>query len=263
MFAHREKAFKIFTVVGDGAVAVAAFSLAYLLRASLDFLPKLYPLRYYPWLVLLIVGLWLAVGYVLRTYREVGEASVERAFVDPVKVFGLGTVLLFALTFALKLDYVSRLLLGLFAVTDLLLMVFLRLLLRKLGVKFSHWLAGSKHFLIVGNTPAAKEVGRILESGDRLGEQLLGFAIPHGIDQRDKIHLERSYPVYALGDIPQLLRHYVIDEVIFAVSKTEFEELEETFLLCEEEGVKTRVLLTVFPTSSPTFISNDYTASHC
>ena len=248
MFAHREKAFKLFTGVGDGVVALAAFGLAYLLRASLDSLPELYPLRYYPWLVPLVVGLWLAVGFVLRTYREVGEASVERALVDPVKVFGLGTLVLFALTFALKLDYVSRLLLGLFAVFDLLLMVFLRLLLRKLGVRFTHWLAGSKHFLIVGNTPAAKQVGRILESGERLGAQLLGFAIPRGRDQPDKIHLlERSYPVYALEDIPQLLRRHVIDEVIFAVSKTELEELEETFLLCEEEGVKTRVLLTVFP----------------
>jgi exopolysaccharide biosynthesis polyprenyl glycosylphosphotransferase len=44
-----------------------------------------------------------------------------------------------------------------------------------------------------------------------------------------------------------MLRRQVIDEVIFAVSKEELERLEETFLVCEEEGVKTRVLLSFFP----------------
>jgi exopolysaccharide biosynthesis polyprenyl glycosylphosphotransferase len=44
-----------------------------------------------------------------------------------------------------------------------------------------------------------------------------------------------------------LLRRRVIDEVIFAVSRDELDELEETFLLCEEEGVRTRVLVSFFP----------------
>jgi exopolysaccharide biosynthesis polyprenyl glycosylphosphotransferase len=44
-----------------------------------------------------------------------------------------------------------------------------------------------------------------------------------------------------------LLRRQVIDEVIFAVAKEDLEKLEEAFLLCEQEGVKTRVLLSFFP----------------
>src|SRR5208283_1261559 len=47
--------------------------------------------------------------------------------------------------------------------------------------------------------------------------------------------------------LPELLRHHVIDEVIFAVGKEDLEKLEDTFLVCEEEGVKTRVLLSFFP----------------
>ena len=45
----------------------------------------------------------------------------------------------------------------------------------------------------------------------------------------------------------ELLRHHVIDEVVFAVSNKDLERLEETFLLCEEEGVKVRVLLSISP----------------
>ena len=39
----------------------------------------------------------------------------------------------------------------------------------------------------------------------------------------------------------------MIDEIIFAVPKEELAGLEEIFLLCEEEGVKTRILLNLFP----------------
>jgi exopolysaccharide biosynthesis polyprenyl glycosylphosphotransferase len=39
----------------------------------------------------------------------------------------------------------------------------------------------------------------------------------------------------------------VVDEIIFAVSKQDLEQMEEIFLSCEEEGVKTRVLVDFFP----------------
>jgi exopolysaccharide biosynthesis polyprenyl glycosylphosphotransferase len=44
-----------------------------------------------------------------------------------------------------------------------------------------------------------------------------------------------------------VLRNHVVDEAIFAVSKETLARLEEVFLMCEEEGVKTRVMLNFFP----------------
>ena len=59
--------------------------------------------------------------------------------------------------------------------------------------------------------------------------------------------LARSYPAVTLPELPDLLRRQVIDEVIFVVAKEDLEKLGDTFLVCEEEGVKTRVLLSFFP----------------
>ena len=53
--------------------------------------------------------------------------------------------------------------------------------------------------------------------------------------------------MYALADLPHLLRSSVIDEVIFAVDSRRLAELEEVFLLCDEEGVRTRVSVDFFP----------------
>jgi exopolysaccharide biosynthesis polyprenyl glycosylphosphotransferase len=44
-----------------------------------------------------------------------------------------------------------------------------------------------------------------------------------------------------------MLQDHVVDEVIFAVSKQDLESMEDIFIACEEEGVKTRVLVNFFP----------------
>jgi exopolysaccharide biosynthesis polyprenyl glycosylphosphotransferase len=44
-----------------------------------------------------------------------------------------------------------------------------------------------------------------------------------------------------------MLKEHVIDELIFAISRKRLEELEELFLLCEEQGVRTRIAVNFFP----------------
>ena len=47
--------------------------------------------------------------------------------------------------------------------------------------------------------------------------------------------------------MPALLRQHVIDEIVFAVDSDKLADLEEVFLLCDEEGVRTRVAVDFFP----------------
>ena len=247
MFTHRKKALQYFTIFGDGLISLASFALAYRVRLGLEFLPDLYPLQYYSWLVPLVVGLWLSVGFSLRLYRDMDDNGLGYVVGAPVRVAAVATPALFALTFALKLHYVSRLLLGMFAVFDLLLTVGFRLLMRVLDERFPHWLAVPRNVLVVGGTREATEVGRILKSEERLGARLFGFAVMDSGDEVATDATDSSQPVYRLDEVGELLRHHVIDEVVFAVSNKDLERLEETFLLCEKEGVKVRVLLSIFP----------------
>ena len=50
-----------------------------------------------------------------------------------------------------------------------------------------------------------------------------------------------------IAELPAILRQHVVDEVIFAVGSESLAELEEVFLLCDEEGVRTRVAVDFFP----------------
>jgi exopolysaccharide biosynthesis polyprenyl glycosylphosphotransferase len=75
--------------------------------------------------------------------------------------------------------------------------------------------------------------------------RLLGF-----LEERPAVaalQLAHEYPVHPLDELPQILRRRVIDEVIFAVPAADLPHLEETLLLCDEEGVRTRVALDIFP----------------
>src|SRR5260370_16962790 len=62
-----------------------------------------------------------------------------------------------------------------------------------------------------------------------------------------QVELWKDYERYPLARLPELLRQVVIDEIIFAVDSRRLGEMEEIFLLCDEEGVRTRVVVDFFP----------------
>jgi exopolysaccharide biosynthesis polyprenyl glycosylphosphotransferase len=62
-----------------------------------------------------------------------------------------------------------------------------------------------------------------------------------------EISLRAGYRVRPIAELSAILRQHVIDEIIFAVESDRLSELEEYFLLCDEEGVRTRVAVDFFP----------------
>jgi exopolysaccharide biosynthesis polyprenyl glycosylphosphotransferase len=251
MFARHDRLIGAFYLLADFLLALASFWWAHQIRSHLITPRPLYPLANYFWIVPLAVAIWLLVGLVAGIYREIREEELPRAFRDPLKVAIISTTLLFAVTFAFKLEIISRLLLGLYAVADLVAMTLFRLVAREFAGPLRRVLAGFHHFLLVGDGPEVEDIARTLEAHALHGVRLFGVLRVRSSagDEREfrSPRLRGSYPVFGLAELPALLRRHVIDEVIFAVAKEKLEKLEEAFLLCEEEGVKTRVLLSFFP----------------
>ena len=253
MFARHNRIVGFIYLLTDALLALASFWLAYGIRARLVTPRPLYSIAVYPWIVPIVVGIWIAVGSASGIYREIREEDLRRVFTDPVKVGFISTTLLFAIIFAFKLDYLSRLLLGFYAATNLVVSILFRLIARRWSEPLRRAVAGLRHFLLVGDGPQLLEIARAIEAREQRGMRLLGVV---GVGRTDALEaalnasgLRGSYPVYGLDQLPKLIREHVIDELIFAVSKDDLERLEETFLMCEEEGVKTRILLSFFPQS--------------
>ncbi|MGO8786637.1 MAG: sugar transferase [Terriglobia bacterium] len=248
MFARNNRLMGIIFLLGDVLLALASLGLAQEIRSHLASLRPLYSLSNYPGIVPLAVVIVAGVGVLAGIYREVHEEDLRRAFADPLKVALASTIILFAATFALQLEFVSRLLLGIYAVMDFLLMVIFRLAAWRFAAALRRSVAGFRNFLLVGDGPELAEIARTLEANESRGIRLFGFVRIHtGLAEALPSGLAKPYPIVALPELPELLRRQVIDEVIFAVANEDLEKLGETFLLCEEEGVKTRVLLSFFP----------------
>jgi exopolysaccharide biosynthesis polyprenyl glycosylphosphotransferase len=102
--------------------------------------------------------------------------------------------------------------------------------------------------MVVGLGEPALRLARQIEDAAFYGIRLTGFlAETPGPPEVNEIELDGRYPVHALETLPELLRKHVIDEIIFAVDSRRLAELEEVFLACDEEGVRTRVSVDFFP----------------
>ncbi|MCL5006478.1 MAG: sugar transferase [Acidobacteria bacterium] len=249
MFSRHKRMIGVLYLAADAMLALGSFALAHWVRSAVIIPQPFYPATNYLWIVPLSITLWIGIGLMTGIYREIQEEKLFRVFWDPFKVAFFGTALLFAITFALKLEFISRLLLGFYALIDFFAMMVFRLAARRLGDPLRRTFGGYREFLVAGNGPEVSEVARAIEANEKRGMRIFAFArigsASH--DAQQSQHLRRSYPVYSLDRLPELVRQHVIDEVIFAVSKEEMERINDAFLLCEEEGVKTRVLLNFFP----------------
>jgi len=234
-------------LAADAALAFAAFAVATYVRTRLLSPTPLYPLSYYAWIVPLAAGLWVTVGLLSGVYREIEPENLKRAFWDPLRTAVIATTLLFAVTFAFKLEYISRLLVGLYALADFAAMVGFRLAARLASPPLRRRFAALRHVLIVGRTPEAAEIARLIVSNARRNLALVGFLEIEPGQGAPLATPFSAYPVYPLGRLRDILHEQVIDEVVFAVSKDQLDNLQEAFLICEEEGVKTRLVLSFFP----------------
>ena len=255
MFSRRQRVVSVVFACVDAAATVLAFVSAYLVRSVLlpELAPRfpawplpagpLYPFARYLPVLAAIVLIWLAVGYVLGVYRPQELRERRQAVFDPTKQIVAGMLVLAAGLFFVKGFYVSRLLLAGFVGLDWLLLVGLRLAYIEWGPGLRARLGDAHYILLIGTGPPARELAALIGQSRPTGLRLAGW-VTTGADDPPT---DAGAPVYALADVPRLLREHVVDEVVFAVNREELERMEELLLLCEEEGVRTRVQLQVFP----------------
>ncbi len=252
MFARRNRILGIVLALSDLAVTAIAFELAYFIRQHLPefrlfFLPKGVALA----LLFSSLAIWGLVGVAIGVYRRVEAYDPATLIKNTLRQALLATAALMGWMYLLKLGEVSRGFILIFAVVNTFLLIIYRLAGRPLRKILRQELSGYRYYVIVGTSPSAVEVGQLIEANEDFGNKVLAFVrerpgaeLPAELNQGG---LRRSYPLRDLPELPTMLQNHVVDEIIFAVDKQNLEQMEEIFLLCEEEGVKTRVLVNFFP----------------
>src|SRR5674476_1213412 len=111
---------------------------------------------------------------------------------------------------------------------------------RSLGFNF-------RTVVLVGDTPRAASMARLIREHPWWGLKLLGLVREKPAEDGQTTTANGVPLLGSLQDFPKILTEFTVDEVVLAVDRGDLPKLEDIFLLCEEMGVKTRLVLDFFP----------------
>ncbi len=247
----------IFTL--DLLLVAAAFLCAYGLRDAVlprwapgTFPGRLYSLSDYLPLLPLALAIWGALLLSSGRYRShrtvllLEEAwAIIRVCVSGAIIFTLALYLTRLDERLLGDDRVSRLWALLFAVFSCLF-----LLSEKLGLRLTSRYVRSHGFnyrtvLIVGTGSTALSIADSIQGHRFWGFRILGF-VRNGHQPEEP--WPSRFPILGeIADIPRIVESSVVDDVIFAVHRRELDRLEDLFLSLQEQGIRTRFAMDLFP----------------
>ncbi|HLI83660.1 MAG TPA: sugar transferase [Bryobacteraceae bacterium] len=243
--------------LSDLVLTVLGFEAAYRTRSLLHFYFLFYftaeqtvLLLGYSVFSMVAIGLWLGV------YDTLDSAHPRLILRDTARQCVYAGFSLVIFEYLLRMD-LSRFFVAAFLMYLWVALLLFRLTAGRLAGLIRREFAAPHYVMVVGTGQRAVRLAEALERSVEYGIRLRGFLCEHRLVSQGTISqvgpsgtglaLATRYPVKPIAELPALLRQHVIDEIIFAVESDRLSDLEEYFLLCDEEGVRTRVAVDFFP----------------
>ena len=251
MFSRHHRKVRVLFALADILLVALAFEAAYQTRLRLGFLGSFERRFEIPTPVhVLLLGfsalLWAAAGYWFDIYEKIDSASAVTVIRETSRQTAIGFIAVILFEYLLRLD-LSRAFLAGFALFAWVFVCLFRLnstgLMRSIRREFS----GPHEIVVVGTGVRALRLAQLIEDSEPDGVRLRGFIADTNEPEQTSIQLGESYPVHPLADLSRLLAKQVIDEVVFAVDSDKLASLEDAFLFCDEDGVRTRLAIDFFP----------------
>ncbi|MGA2197868.1 MAG: sugar transferase [Bryobacteraceae bacterium] len=189
---------------------------------------------------------WVAIGLWLEVYEKLDSGHPRIILRDSFRQCLYGAVCVVVFEYVLRME-LSRPFLLLFSAYAWVLLLLFRLTAGRVVGVIRREFAAPHYVMVVGTGERALRIGRLLEESAVYGVRLRGFLNEQTGAAPGEIALGAVHPVRPIGELPSILRQHVVDEVVFAVGSESLADLEEIFLLCDEEGVRTRVAVDFFP----------------
>jgi exopolysaccharide biosynthesis polyprenyl glycosylphosphotransferase len=189
---------------------------------------------------------WISLGFWFDVYEKIDSGTPAVIIRETSRQTALGFVAVVLFEYFLRLD-LSRPFIAGFALFGWVFICLFRLnsagLMRYVRREFN----GPYEIVVVGTGVRALRLAQLIEESEHDGARLRGFIADNDDPEQTSIQLGESYPVHPLSDLSRLLEKQVIDEVVFAVDSDKLAQLEDAFLFCDEDGVRTRLAIDFFP----------------
>jgi len=243
MFEERSQQLDRVTTLLDIALTVVVFLIAVWLRNVVAGGDPIHVLSHIA-LLPFILALW---GFFLALFGAYDgpRFTSRRQYVWAVaQAVAASLASLLTVLFLLKIQYVSRAVVTVFAVLDSVALAGIRL-----GVVwYFHRALGRGDFfrrvLIVGSGTRAQRLAESLLDNSEWGIRIVGHLDPDPTRVGDRVL--HATVVGTVGDISAVLKAHVIDEVILAIPRAMIPDVDAIAHACEEEGVKLSLMADVF-----------------
>jgi exopolysaccharide biosynthesis polyprenyl glycosylphosphotransferase len=216
--------------ITDGLLLLLAFPLAYTVKTRV--LPADLTSLYDPSVYFAPAGIFAIAMLVFLdrrgAYGPLAFLHLRELFVPVATAFGQALLVGFAILFAFKLGYVSRLFVGLYAATGLFLLLSSRLTLRRFAARLRASGAGAARVLLVATEADGIRVTGELNREAPFGVTIVGRVVP------EDLHAITDQPDNRIANI---LARETIDEVVVASGEIESRQLSAVVDACEREGV--------------------------
>ncbi|MGH7371573.1 MAG: sugar transferase, partial [Candidatus Methylomirabilales bacterium] len=228
------------------SATVLAFVLAYHVRQSVadGSLASLLPFSDYQVLLVPLVVIWSLLLHWMDAYRGFRTVRTIHVIAPVIKVVAVGTILLSFSLFLFKFHRISRLVIFLFALCDLVVLCGIRLGVLTFLRRIRRRGYNARNLLVVGTGRRAQEFAELIHSHPEWGLRVQGYL------DRDRSRLGHPLNgrkvIGTLADMPQILDRHVIDEVVFVVPRSWLNDIEQSIRLCEERGVKASIAVDLY-----------------
>ena len=190
-----------------------------------------------------ILLIWTPLLWFYGSYRAQRTDRLLYELARSFAIVAIGSILLVVISFILQQFGVSRLFLVLFAGMEFFALCAVRAIFTSFRRHSRKRGYDREYVLVVGTGKRAREHAKLLERYAHWGIEVLGFLSEQKIS-RDSIG---EKPILgSLEKLELMLRNEVVDEVHFAVSRPRLERLDEALRICEEIGVRVRIVLAPF-----------------
>lgn len=226
-----------------------AFALAYWMRYRAEWPAALNPQHYQPYRVWFPIGLTLT-GILLLAYQFEGVYRPRRgaSWLDEVYQLFTGTLIgiavLTVLTFNVRPQFYSRLMLGYAGVLIVVLLSASRLISGTIRARLYRQGVSVDRVLVVGCGDVGRSVMGSIMARPELGYKVAGFLDDDA--QRRHQNLGRFRALGPSDALPAVLHSQEIDEVIVALPWRSIEKIMDIMAHCERLGVRARIVPDLF-----------------
>ncbi len=151
---------------------------------------------------------------------------------------------LMAILFLFKIQYLSRVVMGIFTPLSFLGLIGLRLVTLRYLKRPARGGESFHRILIIGSGNRASRLAATLLRNSEWGVHIVGFLDPD--PGRVGQHVSYAPVLGSVDQITNVLKRYVVDEVILAIPRTLIPNVERIALACEEEGVRFLMMADMF-----------------